>query len=202
MILARVVELGARPSRHSRGLLVLTSKRRRSLPRKEISSASHSASAAAERKDRRSQRGLLGHQHANAVYELLVRGRVVGALAETIGGVRARRLWQIGAAISILAALSIAALIGEATRGAAWAIRSPTWCGGSTCWWSSSSSSRCSWRSRSAESRRAPRSGFRTTPELGHQGAFRGVVRVEPRLWQDLCSSEAVDVDQMTQEAR
>jgi len=45
---------------------------------------------------------------------------LVGTLGETIGGVRARRLWQIGAVIALLAALAIAALIGEVTRGTVW----------------------------------------------------------------------------------
>ena len=45
---------------------------------------------------------------------------LVGALAETIAGVRARRPWQIGAVIALLAALAIAAFIGEATRGTVW----------------------------------------------------------------------------------
>ena len=45
---------------------------------------------------------------------------LVGALSETIAGVRARRPWQIGVAIVLLAALAIAAVIGEATQGAAW----------------------------------------------------------------------------------
>jgi len=45
---------------------------------------------------------------------------LVGALAESIGGVRARRPWQLGAVIALLAALAIAALIGAATRGVVW----------------------------------------------------------------------------------
>jgi hypothetical protein len=45
---------------------------------------------------------------------------LVGALAEMFAGPRARRPWQIGAAVALLAALAIAALVGQATRGAVW----------------------------------------------------------------------------------
>ena len=45
---------------------------------------------------------------------------LVGGLAETIAGARARRPWQIGAVVALLAALAIAGLIGEVTRGAVW----------------------------------------------------------------------------------